>query len=129
MRAILYASLLFAACSSKPTPGGVRLDQAKKALDKSGVEVKGLEDTQPQRFSALKCLAGPVAKLDVVLCEYGSPDAVVAGKKAVETWAGQSTTAVVLDNGLTVLGAADRGSADPNGKLLNQLASAYTKAH
>jgi hypothetical protein len=128
MRASLCLLVLAAACSSKPTPGGVRLDQAKSALGKSGAELKGLEDTQPQRFSALKCVSGPVDKLDVVLCEYGSADAVAAGKKALESWVGSATTAVVLDNGLTVLGAADRQSGDPNGTLLNQLAAAYTKA-
>jgi hypothetical protein len=128
MRASIFFVMLAAACSSKPTPGGVRLDQAKEALGKSGVEMKGLEDTQPQRYSALKCLQGTVEKLDVVLCEYGSADAVAAGKKALESWVGTATTAVVLDNGFTVLGAADRASGDPNGKVLNQLASAYTKA-
>jgi hypothetical protein len=126
-RALLLSSLLAAACSSKPTPGGIKLEQVTKALDSAGIKTAPLEETSPARYSALKCVTGLLDNLETLVCEYGSREAVVAGHKAAEQWAGTATTAIVLDNGLTVLACADRNRADPNGKQLNKIATAYQK--
>ncbi len=127
MPRLLLICVLAAACSSKPTPGGIRLDQVTKALESGGIKTAPLETTSPTKFSALKCVTGMLDNLETVVCEYGSREAVLAGRKAAEGWVGSATTAIVLDNGLTMLVAADRGRADPNGKQLNKMAALYTK--
>lgn len=68
-----------------------------------------------------------LAGLETVICEYGSREAVLAGRKASESWVATATTAILLDNGLTLLAAADRGRTDPHGKQLNKIAGIYTK--
>ncbi len=126
MRWLLPLIVLVAACSKKGA-APVRLDQVLKGLTSSGLKIDALASTAPTKFSASRCVLGPLEGLEALLCEYGSPDAMAAGRKAAEAWNGQADTGVVLDNGYTTLGLADRGRKDPNGKLINKIVEAYQK--
>jgi hypothetical protein len=117
---------LAAGCHKKPTEGGVRLEQVSDAFSSAGLKVADFKPADAAPFNAQKCLAGQVERLDTVVCEYGSPDAVALGKKAGEQWAAGATTAAVLGNGRTVLAVADRQRADPNGKMIHKITQAFT---
>jgi hypothetical protein len=121
------ALALAAGCSKKPTEGGVRLEQVSDAFASAGLKVADFKPADPARFNAQKCVAGVVEKLETVVCEYGSPDAVALGKKAGEQWASGATTAAVLGNGRTILVVADRERADPNGKTIHKITQAFTR--
>jgi hypothetical protein len=116
-----------AGCSKKPTEGGVRLEQVSEAFSSAGLKVTDFKPADPARFNALKCVAGQVERIDTVVCEYGSPDAVALGKKAGEQWASGANTAAVLGNGRTVLAVADRERVDPNGKTIHKITRAFTQ--
>ncbi len=118
---------MLASCS-KATEGGVRLKQATSALQSAGWKTDDLKTADPGKLAALKCMQGPLDGVDVMLCEYGSADAVALGTKAGEEWIGQATTGAVLQNGNAILAVADRNRADPNGKTIHKLTQAFTKA-
>lgn len=124
----LLSSLLLLVACSKATEGGVRLKQATAALQSAGWKTDGLQTVDPGKLAAQKCVQGPLDGVDVMLCEYGSADAVALGKKAGEEWLGQATTGAVLQNGNAILAVADRNRADPNGKTIHKLTQAFTKA-
>jgi hypothetical protein len=125
-RAICFA-LLLAACSKKPTEGGVRLKQVNDSLTSAGFKVDAFQSADPGRFSAQKCTQGQLEGVDTMMCEYGSAEAVALGRKAGEDWIGSAPTGAVLANGNTVLIVADRAHADPNGKTIHKITQAYTK--
>ncbi len=129
-RLVIIAALglgLAAGCHKKPTEGGVRLEQVSEAFAAAGLKVADFQPADPVRFNAQKCLAGIVEKLETVVCEYGSPEAVALGKKAGEQWAGGATTAAVLGNGRTILAIADRDRVDPNGKTIHKITQAFAR--
>jgi hypothetical protein len=119
----LLATVGLGACGKSNQATGV--EDIKKVFAKEGWKTDALVVQDPSRFSAQKCLAGPMEGLDVVICEYGSIEAVGQGKAGTEAWVGQAVTGVALENGRTVLGIADRGRADPNGKLVHKISAAY----
>jgi hypothetical protein len=125
---VMTALTLAVGCHKKPTEGGVRLEQVSDAFASAGFKVDAFKPADPGRFNAQKCLAGIVERLDTVVCEYGSPDAVALGKRAGEQWAAGANTAAVLGNGRTVLAIADRDRVDPNGKTIHKITQAFTRA-
>jgi hypothetical protein len=132
MRAPIFCTLALAlatvGCGKKAaTEGGVRLEQISEAFSAAGLKVDHFQSTDPSRFNATRCLAGRVDDIDTVVCEYGSPDALVLGKKAGEQWVAGATTAAVLGNGRTLLAVADRAHGDPNGKTIHKITQAFTK--
>jgi hypothetical protein len=120
-------TLALGACSKKPTEGGVRLQQVSDAFESAGLKIGGFAQADASRFAAQHCVAGQLEGVDTVVCEYGSPAEVAAGKQAAEAWAGNATTAAVLGNGRTVLAIADRAHVDPHGKTIHKITQAYSK--
>jgi hypothetical protein len=118
---------LVGACS-KGTEGGVRLKQATSALQSAGFKTDALQKADPAKLSAQSCMQGALEGVDVMLCEYGSADAVALGKKGGEDWVGTATTGAVLMNGNAMLAVADRNRADPNGKTIHKLTQAFNQA-
>ena len=115
------------ACSKKPSEGGVRLDQIADAFSSAGLKADRFQAADASRFSAIRCLAGRVDDIDLMVCEYGSPGALALGKRAGERWVGSATTAAVLGNGRMLLVVADRAHADPSGKTIHKITQAFTK--
>jgi hypothetical protein len=120
------ALLAAAACSHKPTEGGVRLQQVSDAFASAGLQLNGFTNADAHRFAAQRCLAGQLDGVDAVVCEYRTPVEVTAGKQAGEAWAANATTAVVLGNGRTVLALADRARVDPHGKTIHKISQIYS---
>ena len=137
MRAAVGVTFVFSAlvalaagsgCHKKPAEGGVRLGDVSEAFSNAGLQVSDFKDADATRFNAQKCMAGTVEKIETIVCEYGSPDALALGKKAGEQWAAGATTAAVLGNGRTLLAVADRARVDPNGKTIHKITHAFTHA-
>jgi hypothetical protein len=109
--------LAAAACSKK---------NDKLALSKDRISAgSDVKPSDAATFSAQRCVAGPVSGVSVVLCEYGSPDALAQGKKAAEKWLGEATTGIVLDRETILLAAADRDHKDPKGEALQKLGKRF----
>lgn len=125
-RALVVALLALGACSK--SDGKVHLAQAKSALAKADVKADAWKPIDPGKLAAQKCETAQVEGVDAIVCEYGSTEAVALGKKAGEEWIAQAVTGVVLVNGQTLLGMADRNRTDPNGKTMHKLSAAYQQA-
>ena len=126
MRSALLALLAIAPACHK-SDAHVGMDQAKAGLAAAGLKLDALQPVDPGRFSATRCVGGPIEGLDAVVCEYGSDEAVRRGQKAGEAWVAPAVTGAALDNGRTVLALADRARVDPNGKLIHRVTQAYRK--
>jgi hypothetical protein len=124
MRWILIVGLCALGACKRSHENGPTLDDVRDAFGKEW-KVDALATQDAARFSAKRCVAGPIEGIDAVICEYASADAVQRGKLSAEAWVGQAVTGVALDNRLTVLGLADRGRVDPNGKLIHRITAAY----
>jgi hypothetical protein len=122
---LLVVALLATGCSKSSQ--GVHLKQVNDSFASAGFKLDSFQPADPGRFSAQKCVQGLLDGVDSVVCEYGSAEAVTRGRKAGEDWIGQATTGAVLINGYTLLAVADRGRADPNGKLIHKITQAYNK--
>lgn len=109
----------------KPPPEALRVVDVQAGLSKAGLKLGAFQPTDAARFSAQKCEAGTVEALETVVCEYGSDEAVREGKRGGEGWIAAAVTGVALENGRTLLVLADRGRADPNGKLIHRITQAY----
>jgi hypothetical protein len=123
---VVSLALLAFGCHKGPTEGGVRIGQVNDSLAAAGFKVGDFKPTDPARFSAQKCSAGMLDGVDTVVCEFGSAEAAVLGKKAADAWLGQVTTGAVLANGKTILCVADRNRSDPNGKTIHRLTKTYS---
>jgi hypothetical protein len=121
---ILGALALGPGCKKAP-PGGVHLKDVESAFGKEGWKLDGFQPLDAQRFSAQKCVTGPIEGIEAAVCEFGSDEAVRRGKKAAEAWVAQAVTGFALENGRTVLMLADRNKVDPNGKLMNKVTQTY----
>ena len=88
--------------------------QVRVAQEAIGNETERVRTTQAQ-FEH-----GTVAKLDVMVCNLASPEDAKRKADAGLGWIG-STTGASQAHGSTVIVAADRHKADPNGKTINQL--------
>jgi len=116
---------LAAVACKKPAEGGVHLDDVQGAFGKADWKSSPFAPIDAAKFSAQKCVGSSIEGVDVVLCEFGSEEAKLRGKHAVESWVAEAVTGAALDNGRTVLGLADRARADPNGKIIHQVTKAY----
>lgn len=121
--ACTLASML-GGCSRREQGG---LAAAEQALGSAGLKVQ-LTATSPGNFAAQRCWAGSVERVDTVVCEYGSAEAVALGKKAGESWIGQAVTGAVLERERRLLLLADRAHADPSGKTIHKLTRAFQHA-
>jgi hypothetical protein len=118
MRAWLVLALV--ACGgSKSAPSGPGARAAAiDAWKQAGLDVSAFA---PATASAGKdCAAGTVAKLDVLVCNYGSVDDAIHAADLGLQWVGD-TTGSSQARGTLVIAVADRHKADPHGKTMNQI--------
>ena len=128
MRALVIV-LVLAACgkgdkgnddnAAKPGPTGASARDAAIAAWKNG----GLAVTAfaPATAAVGKdCAAGTVAKLDVLVCNFDSPDDAAKAADLGLQWVGD-TTGQSQARGSLVIAVADRHKADPHGKTIKQI--------
>lgn len=122
-RLALVLALAASACGKKggdqnaPSGSGAR-DVVLDAWKKGGLDVSAFAPAQSKIGS--DCTAGTVSKLDVVLCNFPTPDAAKQAENLGLQWVGD-TTGSSQAKGTLVIAVADRHKADPNGKTLNQV--------
>nr|HEX4318082.1 hypothetical protein [Kofleriaceae bacterium] len=112
--------------ATAPTATGRPAAPAAPAAQQALLDAWTAAGMTPSAFAAAttdvgaSCQAGTVAKLDVLICSYGSDaDAKAAEDKGL-SWVGD-TTGVSRAKGSLLIVVADRHKADPNGRTINQL--------
>jgi hypothetical protein len=100
-----------------PSGSGAK-DTVLDAWKKGGLTVSAFAPTQSKIGS--DCTAGTVGKLDVVLCNFPTPDAAKQAESLGLQWVGD-TTGSSQAKGTLVIAVADRHKGDPNGKTINQV--------
>ena len=125
MKPTLLLLLLLAACenssagksgeAAKSSPADPVLAGWKKA----GLTVSAFDAADGKTYAGGDCYAGQVNGVDAVICQYATPEAAAAaqpaGQDAIAGFTGAS-----IANGKLLLVVADRRSADPEGRTINQ---------
>ena len=116
-RALVLAVLVACGKGSGPTGSGAR-DTVVDAWKKGGLEVSEMKTaTAPV---GKDCAQGTVNKVDVLVCNFTTPDEAKKAEDLGLQWVGD-TTGMSQAKGSLVIAAADRKKADPNGKTINQI--------
>lgn len=126
--------LVLAACSEDkaqaagkgPAPDDDALIAAWK---KAGLEVSPFTNADAAPYSAQTCRAGTVGGVDVTICSYDTgEDAAAAEDPALALLEkGGATTASALVRGKKLLVVVDKRKADPSGRSINAITSAFRK--
>jgi hypothetical protein len=66
------------------------------------------------------CASGTVNGVDVVVCEYATPDAAKAAEPKGLEWVGEAT-GMSQASGKVLVAASDRRKSDPSGRTINSL--------
>lgn len=111
-------------CGKSKPADNAAIEDATGRLTSAGLKVEGLTAADPGRYSAQRCQAGKIENFDALLCEYGDAAALETARKKVEGWIANAVTGVTLKHGRVLVGVADRGRADPNGKNLRRVIQA-----
>ncbi|HEX2572000.1 MAG TPA: hypothetical protein VH877_20825 [Polyangia bacterium] len=119
----LTAAVVGGCGKSKPAENAA-IEDATGRLTSAGLKVEGLTAADPGRYAAQRCQAGRVENFDALLCEYGDVAALEAARKKMEGWIANAVTGVTLKHGRVLVGVADRGRVDPNGKNLRRIIQA-----
>jgi hypothetical protein len=114
---LLVAAIAACGKGSGPTGSGAR-DVVVEAWKKGGLEVTELKTAQSP--VGKDCAQGTVNKVDVLVCNFTTPDEAKKAEDLGLQWVGD-TTGMSQAKGSLVIAAADRKKADPNGKTINQI--------
>jgi len=118
----LALATLLGGCHKKPAS---ELDRVLDGFDDAGWKRQSLTPTDARRYSAQRCVQGTADNVEVLLCEFGSVEAVAHGKRPGEGWVGNAVTGAVLDHGRTMLAIADRNGTDPKGASIHAVTKRY----
>lgn len=114
-------------CRHSHVEGTSSTDAVLDALKDNAFDVAVVKDVSPDGWSADHCVAGPVAGLDILVCEYATEQALAQGEKDVQhEWDTVNVdTGVVLHKGRTMLAIADRAKKDLGGKTTVHMLNAF----
>ena len=110
-------------------PGTPHTDDVIEAIKDAGLRTEGFALLQPVPFGAGYCEEGRVEGIDTLVCEFADESSVNRGKSLVqEQWGREGVqTGVATATKHTLLGVADRGHHDPNGKTISRILAALKK--
>jgi hypothetical protein len=119
-----------AGCHRSHVPGTLSTDVVLTAFQDARLDVDGVKNADAENWGADVCSAGPIAGLDVVICEYANDEKLSkAEADLVRDWnAVKVDTAVVSRNGRTLLMITDHGKQDPNGRTIARMLVAFKPA-
>ena len=110
--------IAIAACGKAAPTGSAARDALVAAWKTGGLDPGALA---PAKTDVGKdCQTTTVAKLDVLVCVYGSEADAKAAEDPGLKWVGD-TTGAARAKGTLLIAVADRHAADPTGKTINQL--------
>jgi len=118
---VLALALALAACGKGggvATTGPGARDALLDAWKKGGLSPSAF--TASQSPIGKDCAAGTVNNVDVIVCQFATPDDAKKAEDAGLQWVGD-TTGAAHALGSLVIGVADRRKADPSGRTINQL--------
>jgi hypothetical protein len=99
------------------------------AWKKAGLEVSPFTEADAAPYAAQACRAGTVGGVDVVLCSYDSDEGAAAAHDPALALLekGGALTASALTRGKTLLVVNDKRKADPTGRSIDAITSAFRK--
>jgi hypothetical protein len=97
------------------------------AIKSAQLRPEGFAQLQPIPFGASYCEQGRVEGIDTLVCEFPDIASLTQGKGLVqEQWGREGVqTGVATSAKQTLLGVADRGHHDPNGKTISRILAAF----
>jgi len=100
-----------------------------EAIKDAGLRAEGFTLLQPIPFGAGYCEQGRVEGIDTLVCEFADDASLTQGKQLVqEQWGREGVqTGVATSAKRTLLGVADRGHHDPNGKTISRILASFKK--
>jgi hypothetical protein len=114
---VLAATLALGACGDPMSGPGGR-DNLFEVWKQKGLK--------PTGFKAAKvdvgkdCHAGTVDGVDVLVCQYATPEEAKAAEPKGYEWVGEATGTTVIA-GKVLVSAADKRKADPSGRTIDKL--------
>ena len=124
---LAVAAVTALGCRHSHVAGTASTETVLDALKDIALDVAVARDVSPDGWSADHCVAGPVAGLEILVCEYETEQALAQGEKDVQhEWDTVNVdTAVVLHEGRTMLAISDRAKKDPGGKIIVHMLNAF----
>jgi hypothetical protein len=109
--------------------GTPHTDEVIDAIKSAGLRAEGFAMVQPIPFGAVTCAQGRVEGIDTLVCEFADDAGLDQGKRLVQDQWGREgvQTGVATAAKHTLLGVADRGHHDPNGKTISRILAAFKK--
>jgi hypothetical protein len=104
-------------------------DKVVDVIREAGLRAEGFAVPQPIPFGAGYCEQGRVEGIDTLVCEFTDDASLAEGKRLVhDQWDREGVqTGVATATKHTLLGVADRGHHDPNGKTISRILAAFKK--
>jgi hypothetical protein len=128
------ALLLFAGCGEDqaqasgkgPAPDDEALIAAWK---KAGLEVSAFTTADAAPYSAQACRAGTVGGIDVTVCSYDTGEDAAAAQDPTLALLEKTgaPTASAIPRGKSLLIVSDKRKADPSGRTIQAITSAFRK--
>jgi hypothetical protein len=117
------------AAHSSHVSGTPHTDAVVDAWKSAGLTPEGFALIEPPPYGASYCEQGRIQGVDALLCEYGDDASLERGQKQIrDEWARAGVkTGVALRTKHTLMAVVDRERRDPNGKIINQMVSAFRK--
>lgn len=131
MAALLLLAFGGTGCKRRPhVEGTVATETITKAWTAEGFDTANVANVDGDAWAAGACYQGTVSGLDVLICEYGSDEALAQGEQRLNaTWDDESVPTAVLARttqpSRTIVAIADRNKADPNGRTINRLVKTF----
>jgi hypothetical protein len=104
-------------------------DKVVDVIKEAGLRAEGFAVSQPIPFGAGYCEEGRIEGIDTLVCEFADDASLAEGKRLVhDQWDREGVqTGVATASKHTLLGIADRGHHDPNGKTISRILAAFKK--
>lgn len=94
-------------------------------LKRDGFAVRNVVREPAGPYGAKQCVRGEAEKLEVLFCDYGSPEDARAAEKKLSRFAEGAVTGVARSSGTAGMAVADRQKADVKGKRIARLLKAF----
>ena len=133
---VLAAGLVaaLAGCGTKratkdapPAPKAPPFEETILARIKNdGLTAGSFAATGADAYGAVRCVRGPVEKLDVLLCQYPDEAAAKAAEQRLLGFVASAVSGATRRSGAVAMAVADRDKADLPGKQIARLARVFT---
>jgi len=116
-----------AAPAATHVAGTPHTDEVLDTIKSASLRAEGFAPPQPVPFGAGYCEQGRIEGIDTLICEFADDAALAQGRRLVqEEWGREGVqTGVAIPAKHTLLGVADRGHHDPNGKTISRILTAF----